>query len=109
MSKEKVKSPKAAASPKGDKAAATDGDDSKQATKPPYKTDSRGDEYMAQAQKKLNKSSLLGFMSSSNKVHATLTTTPLPSLPTPSSPLLLPPPSPHSPRPPCPSSPCPSA
>ena len=77
MSKEKVKSPKASASPRG----STDGDDSK-ASKPPYKTDSRGDDFMAQAQKKLNKSSLLGFMSSSNKVthsHSLSHSSPVPS------------------------------
>ena len=60
-----VKSPKASASPRGSK----ESDDSKAdaPTKPPYKTDSRGDAMMAEAQKKLNKSAIFGFMSSSNK------------------------------------------
>lgn len=59
---DKAKSPKASASPRASK-----DEDKAESSKPPYKTDSRGDEMMAQAEKKLNKSSVFAVFSSSNK------------------------------------------
>ena len=63
MSKEKVKSPKASASPRTSR---DDGDDSKAesgSSKPPYRVDPRGDQFMKEAEKKLSKSSIMGFFS----------------------------------------------